>query len=501
MKIVTKRILSLLIAAMALCVTACDGEKTEEEVEQTPVTISLTLSVDKVAFTAEGGIQDVAVISSVNTWDFINAATWLEVEMTDDSLTLIASENKSTQARKGEVVVYATEGTSRAEKIISVEQAASGGTTSDGSLTFECPVFEQMMLESYDRDGDGIISAAEAADVTDMVLTLDETSTNDPITSLKGIKNFVNLVNLDCDGNLLTSLDLSGMEKLEYVDCCYNKIKELNLNGCKSLKWVYCFVNNIDTVHLEGCDNIMFFQAYKNNLTSLNISNRPELIYLDVRLNSLRDIDFTNCPKLNVAAVGSNSLISLNLEGLPELYTLGCYENSIASLDTSSLPNLEMLECYANNISKLDLTANTKLSALTCQRNLISELTIGGTALKKLDCSSNRLAGVLDMTAYSQLYYLHCGGNELKEVKVTTNTKLEDLSCENTLVEALDVTFLVNLESLVANDCLIKSLNCSKNLKLQKLYLQGNPLTSLVLAKGQTISDLKVDNPEVIIYQ
>ena len=46
-------------------------------------------------------------------------------------------------------------------------------------------------------------------------------------------------------------------------------------------------------------------------------------------------------------------------------------------------------------------------------------------------------------------------------------------------------------------------MDCSNNRKLKTLYLQGNPLTSLVLATGQTIDieDMKIDNYDVISYK
>jgi hypothetical protein len=51
----------------------------------------------------------------------------------------------------------------------------------------------------------------------------------------------------------------------------------------------------------------------------------------------------------------------------------------------------------------------------------------------------------------------------------------------------------------VANHCQLTSLDCSNNLKLSKLHVQGNPLTELILAEGQYISDLKVDNHDIIV--
>lgn len=496
-KIANAILAALACAAMVLLATAC--KETPEDVT-TPVTISLSATPESLTLTAEEQIASIEVTTDAEEWDFINAASWIEVSRWENSLLVDVKANTSSEPRKGEIIIVATSGDTRAEKKIAVEQAAAEENNIETS--FECPVFKELMLEYCDFDGDGFITASEAEQVTELVLTWADEETREAITSLKGIKQFVNLVNLDCDLNHITSLDLSGMEKLEYVDCSYNDITTLDVSNCPSLKWLYAYSNKIETIKVDGCYNLMFLQAYGNRITSLDVSEYPELIYLDLRINSLRDIDFSNCPKLNIAAIGSNELISLKLEGLPALYTLGCYENNIASLDLSNLPALEMLECYSNNIATLDLSNNPKIYALTCQRNLLSEIKIDGCKeLKKLDCSSNFLAGELNLTGYNNLWYLDCSGNNYTSIEVNACTELTDLYCANTSIAALNVSALKKLARLEANDCQLTTMDCSNNKALEVLYLQGNPLTSLILAADSKIGDLKVDDHSVISYK
>ena len=88
-----------------------------------------------------------------------------------------------------------------------------------------------------------------------MDLTYDsEASDRSVIKSLDGIKIFRNLKNLECDFNALTSLDLSGMDKLEYLSCTYNKISSLNLKGCTSLVQFYANVNELTALDLSDSD-------------------------------------------------------------------------------------------------------------------------------------------------------------------------------------------------------------------------------------------------------
>ena len=336
------RTLTALVAAAAtLTMVAC--EDTTQDIQGGSTEVELTVSPEAIELAADGAAQVVTIETNADTWDFVVGASWLNVEKSDNTLILSAQQNSSKESREGEVVISAEINGVYAYATLPVKQLGGNGTTTGGDDDFECAVFLELMLEYCDANGDGQISDAEAAAVTEMVLTMDDEDTREPITSLKGIRRFVNLVSLDCDCNNITSLDLSGMEKLEYVDCSYNLITDLDIEGCTAMKWVYCYSNKIKDVNIEGCKNIMFFQAYKNNLTSLDVSGMQELVYFDVLLNNLRDVNFSNCPKLKVAAVGNNDLISLNLEGLPNLYTLGCYDNNISSLDLSGLPMLNML--------------------------------------------------------------------------------------------------------------------------------------------------------------
>lgn len=496
-----KKFMAAMAVALTIFATSCDDTTTGDDT-QTPVAIELSVSPESLTMTAYGDAVTLEVTTNAENWDFVNATSWLNIRRNDNVLTVSATQNENEDIRKGTILIYATTGASRVEKSVVVEQSSKDVNAGGGSV-FECPVFEELMLTSFDFDGDGAISTEEAAVVTDLVLTMSDEEEREPITSLKGIEMFVNLVNLDCDCNNITSLDLSGMEKLEYVDCSYNLITEINVSGCTALKWLYAYSNKLEKLYVTGCDNLMFLQAYNNMLTSLDVSGFPSLVYLDLRLNDLRDIDFSNCPKLEIAAIGSNEIMSLNLEGLPELYTLGCYENNISTLDVSALPKLEMLECYTNNLSALDCSKNPELMALTCQRNLLKELNITGcTKIKKLDCSSNYLTGELNVNALSaQLYFLHCGGNGFTAIKADECTQMLDMECANTQITELEVSRLTLLESLVANDCQLKSMDCSNNLALDALYLQGNPLEVLYLAEGQSIVDLKLDNHDIIQYK
>ena len=199
-----KIFLALACATLVLLAPACNNVNGSDDSNNN---ITLEVAPEKVVFTAEGGVEAVTISTNGDSWDFTNATSWLEVYANGSELTLVALDYYGKVNRNGEVVVIATKGADFVKKSIVVEQVAPGGSSSDGDANFECEVFKQIVLDYYDQNNDGSLSAEEAAVVTDLTLTYEENGEYGKITSLTGIKNFKNLVNLDCDYNAISKFN------------------------------------------------------------------------------------------------------------------------------------------------------------------------------------------------------------------------------------------------------------------------------------------------------
>lgn len=89
---------------------------------------------------------------------------------------------------------------------------------------FPDPIFRGYVAEHVDTDNDGILSAEEAAAVKELSLA------GMGIASLKGIRYFTGLQTLDCSGDPIGALDLSGLEQLQTLVCTGSQIA-LSVNG------------------------------------------------------------------------------------------------------------------------------------------------------------------------------------------------------------------------------------------------------------------------------
>ena len=146
-----KNIWAALATVAVLLTPSCQGgENTNTPEDEKPADITLLFNTPEVVMPSEGGVVDVMVVTNAESWDFVNAISWAEVERTSEGISIYATENTSDSNRKGDILIIATTGKTVKERTITVEQVAAGGTTAGGNLTFECPVFEELVLTSFD---------------------------------------------------------------------------------------------------------------------------------------------------------------------------------------------------------------------------------------------------------------------------------------------------------------------------------------------------------------
>ena len=116
------------------------------------------------------------------------------------------------------------------------------------------------------------------------------------ISDLSGIENFITLVGLQCNGNQLTSLDLSQNIFLEWLECHNNQITSLDLSH-----------NSV----------LYFFNIGDNPLTCLNIANGNSL--------NFNDCGLWNTPNLYCIEVDdSTNVVGINTPDPHTFYSNNC---------------------------------------------------------------------------------------------------------------------------------------------------------------------------------
>ena len=372
-------------------------------------------------------------------------------------------------------------------------------------------------LLSQDYGSDRKLTDAEIEEVNSLMLS------NKSIQNLNGIKNFTALQYLSCDGNQLTSLDVSGCESLIELDCSNNKLTSLNIFGCTALTSIICAQNQLKgdamndlieslpttqdgglyVINVKSDGNAITREQVKSakakGWTSYALDGSWFEYAGDVLINAtnfpdekfrswLRSQDYgtdgflTGAEIANVTSmyVYSKSIQSLKgIEFFTALTFLSCHDNDLTSLDVSKNTALKELYCNDNKLASLDVSKNTALTYLDCGANQLTSLDVSkNTALTELKCYSNQLTS-LDVSGNTALTKLYCGSNQLTSLDVSKNTALTTLYCYSNQLTSLDVSKNTALATLACSGNQLTSLDVSKNTMLEWLWGDENQLTSL----------------------
>ena len=148
--------------------------------------------------------------------------------------------------------------------------------------------FRSYVLASFDSNGDEKLDDEEIANVKYI---------NAPaktISSLKGIEYFTELLELNCDNNQLTSLDVSKNTKLVKLICSKNGLTSLNTSHNPLLKKLDIYNNKIISIDVSQNTELETLYIGRNPIETLNVKNNVKLMELQSELNNLTSIDLSN---------------------------------------------------------------------------------------------------------------------------------------------------------------------------------------------------------------
>ena len=128
------------------------------------------------------------------------------------------------------------------------------------------------------------------------VTTLSVVSTN--ISDLTGIEDFTALIDLYCEGNQLTSLNVSGANALTFLTCNDNQLTSLDVSGANALTFLNCNYNQLSGLDVSNNLALADLYCYNNQLTSLDLSGATALTYLNCDDNQLTSLDVSGATAL-----------------------------------------------------------------------------------------------------------------------------------------------------------------------------------------------------------
>ena len=315
------------------------------------------------------------------------------------------------------------------------------------------PVLKEELLAKpgIDQNGDGIVSVEEAAAVDR--ITFDKADYAD----LSFVKEFPNLTYLMFTEDLstATSLDLSGMEKLETVYLPrMGEMTTIDLSDCSSLKtFQFVSCSKLTSLKLPTNSKVESLGLTSYPLKSIDLSTQKELKDLRMPFCKLEGpLDLTANKKLEILQImNSRKITSVNVSGLDKLQSFSfpsMNPSALESVNVQGCTSLQSLVLQNSKLVSLDLTGLVALEELDASKphSLKTLNTTNCPNLKKVDISEAWMLPAVDFSGKSKLQSLNCSGMKNSSVSgLTVNVKgcssLNNLLCRgNRGLLTLDVS-------------------------------------------------------------
>ena len=216
---------------------------------------------------------------------------------------------------------------------------------------FPDKTFRGYVSQSFDLDGNGLLSEAEIASATGIYLFY-----SGSVGSLEGLEYFTSLRHLECDYSTMTSLDLSKNTALVSLSCNLCRLTSLDVSHNPALESLHCSSNQLTSLDVSHNPALKDLGCNDNQLTSIDVSHNPALQYLSCTENDLTALDVSHNDALEVLYCGWNKLTNLVMGDHPALRVLDCSHNELTGLDLSRTPAMDCLSCDINRLTALDVS-------------------------------------------------------------------------------------------------------------------------------------------------
>ena len=143
---------------------------------------------------------------------------------------------------------------------------------------------------------------------------IDAGADSGPLDNLVPTANISSITNLDLESQNIT--DLTGIEDftaLSILNCSDNNLSSLSVINNVNLTELYCSNNSITSLDVTSLSALKIFWCANNQLSNLDVTQNLNLISLVCDANFLNYLDTTENGKLTVLSSANNTLLYLNV--------------------------------------------------------------------------------------------------------------------------------------------------------------------------------------------
>jgi ketopantoate hydroxymethyltransferase len=397
-----------------------------------------------------------------------------------------------------------------AKKILSLIALFFSLVVSAQTTSIPDSAFEQALID-LNIDSDGVVNGIVLTSDISSVTSLDVKNKN--IQDLTGIEDFTALELLNVRNNKLTELDISNNVELTILHCGANLISRLDLTNNNKLVSLIAENNNLTRVipnvlpislkYINLAGNKMSSLDLSNliNLGALWLTNCPNLEYLNVRngnntsITNAGNFDIRTNPLLDCVMVDDPSFSDTYWTNKDAHTTFNTFCEEYVYVPDDNFEQALIDLGYDNVLDDYVLKSNiSAVTSLEIEEKGISDLTgiESFTALTFLRIRGNNLSE-LDLYSNTKLENLFAGYNTLSSIDLSTNTKLVRLALEGNKLEKLIMpSSAVNLSEFNVAENNLTEIDLSSYPNLVLTIMKDNPFLEKFSIKNGNNSGLRV---------
>ena len=356
---------------------------------------TLTVTAPTTEVPVDGGVVNVDVVTNVE----------YEVVIDDESAWVANTTTKAGALRTDKLEFTVAANTTPSARTADIQLVDEGGATiqsfaiSQASGTYTEPAFEDNNFKTYilnyfDLNEDGKISAEEAGKIT--AISYSESS-HGAVSSFKGVEAFYNLTSFkfECPSygtvaSTVESIDLSKNSKLQTITISDKNLKTLNVSGLTQVTSISAGNTGITALDLGTMTKLTSLVAYNSGLTSLDLSKNTKLTSVAVYGSPLTSLDVTGLTELTTLSAGCSGITSLDVTKNTKLTSLSVDNIAASSIDLSALTELKTFSASSSQLTVIDLSNSPALTSVTCN---------SATKVKLIDVSkATKLTSLMAMS-------------------------------------------------------------------------------------------------------
>ncbi len=376
-----------------------------------------------------------------------------------------------------------------------------------------------------DISSDGQVPTALIEELTSLDVS------NEGITDLTGIQDFVALESLKLNNNSLTSLDVSNLINLKTfwaasgnifstIDVSNNTALEdfrlrqysgttIDLSANIVLTRFNCTSCDLLTVDTSANVNLSNLDLWDSDITSLDLSLNTNLATLDVYSTNLTTLDLSNntlltkliandittLSSLNIQNGVNTSVTGFNTSGTP-VSCIRVDDPEWSAINWTNIDGASSFSLYCDNYTLIpDANFEAALEALGYD-NISNDGQVP-TALVEvvtgLDISSQSISDITGIADFTALVDLDVNDNTLTSLDVSNNENLETVNFDNNDVATLSLGTNTVLSEVSGRYNQLTSVSVSANTGLTNLNLRNNSFSTVDVSANTILRTLNLN--------